>query len=260
MTPAELFDLWAPQAAVWSKWAKPVLFAELGAVTTVDVYAEALPSLNLATQASSALIVDLPGALSVKAGLALLHAGFRPVPLFNGNRGPAALNLAATAIVDTEPVVAWLAGAALILQQQPLPLAAPPAFLLDSGRRPAVAPAPGRFDNRWIVFPQDFPSANFLKSQGIDQVVLLQESNQPQPQEDLAHVLRRWQEAGIGLFISSVNRTLEGSFAGELRSLSVERPSRFRSLWYSALARAGLRRNSAGGFGSVVPHPSSGAG
>ena len=41
---------------------------------------------------------------------------------------------------------------------------APPAFLLDSDRMKAPAPDPGRFDNRWLVFPQDFPSAAFLRS------------------------------------------------------------------------------------------------
>ena len=35
--------------------------------------------------------------------------------------------------------------------------------------------------------------------------------------------------------------------------LDVRRPSSFRSLFYRALTLAGLRRNSAGGFGGIIP-------
>jgi hypothetical protein len=42
--------------------------------------------------------------------------------------------------------------------------------------------------------------------------------------------------------------------------VTVAKPKRFRSIWYRLLAIAGLRRNSAGGFGSVVPQPSSSGG
>jgi hypothetical protein len=40
--------------------------------------------------------------------------------------------------------------------------------------------------------------------------------------------------------------------------LQVRKPSKFRHLWYRALVLLRLRRNSAGGFGSVIPMPSSG--
>jgi hypothetical protein len=42
--------------------------------------------------------------------------------------------------------------------------------------------------------------------------------------------------------------------------LRVNRPSNFKTLWYRALAMMGLRRNSAGGFGSVIPELASGGG
>ena len=60
--------------------------------------------------------------------------------------------------------------------------------------QPAVPPGPGTFDNRWVVFPQDFPSAAFLRSRGVAEVLLIQAG--AQPQEDLAHVLLRWQQGG----------------------------------------------------------------
>jgi hypothetical protein len=86
-------------------------------------------------------------------------------------------------------------------------------------------------------------------------VVLLQEQRLgDQPKPDLAHVLRRWQEAGIELYLQDP----AGYEAPQ--PMDVKLPSRFRSLVYRVLALSGLRRNSAGGFGSVIPQPSSSSG
>ncbi|HEY9421285.1 MAG TPA: hypothetical protein VIW92_07725, partial [Thermoanaerobaculia bacterium] len=90
---------------------------------------------------------------------------------------------------------------------------------------------------------------------GIRQIVLLQPQRPghgDQPQDDLAHALRRWQEAGIAIYLQDPDRDEPP------RPLDVRRPSSFRSLFYRALALAGLRRNSAGGFGGIIPQPSSG--
>ena len=162
-------------------------------------------------------------------------------------------NIGGTALVDNDQILAWLILGAETLQRCDLADDAPPAFLLDSRRQPPQMDAlPGRFDNRWMVFPQDFPSANFLRARHISKVLLIQSDAQRQPQEDLAHVLRRWQEAGLELSVATPDTVATP------QPLTVNRPSRFRSLWYGALAVMGLRRNSAGGFGSVVPQPSSG--
>jgi hypothetical protein len=107
------------------------------------------------------------------------------------------------------------------------------------------------FDNRWVVLPQDFPSGTFLKANGIDRVLLLHDRD-GQPREDLAHVLLRWQEAGVAIAAAR-----PGGAAAELR---VARPSRFRAAWYALLVTFGLRPNSAGGFGSIIPMPSPGGG
>ena len=112
---------------------------------------------------------------------------------------------------------------------------------------------PGRFDNRWAVFPQDFPSASFLMSNGVRAVVLGQRLAD-EPQRDLAHVLLRWQEAGIQILLGALQRDASPE------PIRVSRPGQFRALWYRALVLAGLRRNSAGGFGAVVPVPSQSSG
>lgn len=211
---------------------------------------EVIERREIAGSQDTAAVVDLPGAESVKTGLALARAGFRPVPLYNAATGcrPGAL---ASAVIDMAPVCQWLVWGARILEMLDLAPEARPVFLLDSRRSaPEFMASPGRFDNRWVVFPQDFPSANFLKDHGIARVVLV--SRTEEPGEDLAHVLLRWQQAGIDLQLQPVEEP------ASLRALVVRTPPRFKALFHRVLALAGLRRNSAGGFGSLVPEPSQG--
>jgi hypothetical protein len=251
MKSIEAFEIWAPSESVWSRWAKPILFAEMN--PTMSSQAErSWPTLDQKPDGRTAVIVDLPGEDSVETGIALAQCGFQPVPLYNSASGPNQI-FGSRAIVDVEPVKQLLLGAAAVLSCQNLAPDSPPAFLLDSNRCGNSVPVPGKFDNRSIVFPQDFPSANFLRSHGIQRVVLFQ-GTKNQPSSDLAHVLVRWQETGI-----QISRR-DSDPGSPIQVIKVLPPSRFRSIWYRALALMGLRRNSAGGFGSVVPQPSSGVG
>jgi hypothetical protein len=84
-------------------------------------------------------------------------------------------------------------------------------------------------------------------------VLLIQEAS-GRPLEDLVHVLLRWQEAGLSLL------SCDPSHAVTPTPLQVSRPSNYRSLWYRAQALLGFKRNSAGGFGSLIPEPPSSAG
>jgi hypothetical protein len=254
MTRQELFEIWAPPQSPWSRWAKPVLFAEMpppGAAARAEELL--LPPVTLPTEAHTVLVVDLPGVESLRTGLALAHAGCRPVPLYNSAPAPAGVAAGPTALVETAPLMQWLARGAVSLGSLRLPAEAPPAFLLDAQRQSGQSnPLPGRFDNRWLVFPQDFPSAGFLRRQGMTRVVLWQTSGRAQPAADLAHVLLRWQAAGLPVL------RFDPAIGPEPGPLQVARPSQFGALWYRALALMGLRRNSAGGFGAVIPQPSSG--
>jgi len=86
-------------------------------------------------------------------------------------------------------------------------LDAPPAFILDSLRLKGTNPVrEDMFDNRWMVFPQDFPSAKFLAEQKIRRVTLVQ-TEKTHPQEDLSHALLRWQEAGIEILAKASGDT-----------------------------------------------------
>jgi hypothetical protein len=238
-----VYDAWAPPEVVWSDWARPVLFAQMpdDPMSDCSPPGEEIKLSWLDTHnGDTAVVVELPGETAIDVGLALAAAGLRPVPVFNGCDG-------ASAVLDVKPLIRRLRDGADLLRRLSLPTDAPPAFLLDSRRMDVKPPPPGQFDNRWLSFPQDFPSANFLKSRGITKVVLI--DTRPSPRVDLAHTLRRWQEAGLELYVK------DWPTQGRPERLDVPRPAWFRTAWQRVLAMIGLRRNSAGGFGAIVPVP-----
>lgn len=261
MTPLEAFRLWAPPSAPWSAWAKPVLFTQLppfaghatpGARTVPEVTGYPAPDERLA------LLLEMPGLRSVELGIALGQAGYQPVPLFNAACGlfRAPLlgernHLEAVPMLALRDHLAAYAADAGALRIAPN---APPAFLLDAGRMGSgKPPAPGHFDNRSYLLPQDFPSARMLREAGLHGALVAGHLHAPVA-EDLQHVLRRWQEDGL---------RIEYCVASEPKrrtAVEIPRPPRFRRAWHTALALFGLRANSAGGFGDVIPLPSQGHG
>jgi hypothetical protein len=249
MTNEECFDVWAPESAIWSPWAKPVLFADPNVLAWGAMPVDEVPAGDYGWLSSlsrnRAVIVDLPGVQSVATGIALGTRGFRPVPLYNTSVGPSSL-------LDVAPIVRALKNGAQNLRDIPLAPDAPPAFLLDAQRmRPPVAASPGKFDNRWLAFPQDFPSGMFLRTRGITEAVILHDGKGLQ--DDLVHVLLRWQAAGIRILSAGPGESIA-------RDCAVRAPSWFNRLWYRVIALSRLRRNSAGGFGAVVPTPGGGHG
>ena len=244
----ETFKAWTPSGVLWSEWAKPVAFVNASAVgTPAAAPPPADVSLPLAIDSSSVLIVDLPAAESVQAGVQLAERGFCPVPLFNGTSGP-------SAAIDVQPITRALIAGAAILKLRTIAPASPPAFLLDSRRRGEGALLkPGVYDNRWVTLPQDFPSGALLVSRGFRSATLLQRGNGSVP-PDLAHVLRRWQEHGIAL------RKIDVATGQITDGVTIPKPSGFRLAWYAMVALLGLRRSNVGGFGSAVPEHTGGGG
>lgn len=241
---------------------QPVLFAEMKDNPVDDLVASWANTGGVWAPeniSDCAIIVDLPGADAVVAGYFWATIGFRPVPLFNGCPG-------AGAAVDVQPILHALLNMTSYLKALPLKPDAPPVFLLDSSRmRNRVPITPGVFDNRWLAFPEDFPSATFLLSHNIKNAILIHElpahaslhsaflvNDTPQPQEDLAHVLLRWQQAGILIQSKDVHSDAPP------KRISVAKPGMFKTLYRRAMVLLGLHRNDAGGFGSEVPQPGSG--
>jgi len=151
------------------------------------------------------------------------------------------------AAVNVLPILEALRKGADQLASINLPVDAPPAFILDANRLgESRKMEPDEFDNRSICFTTDFPSANFLAANGIKGVLFVQRTGL-QPQKDLAHVLRRWQEAGI--FLQRLRLDSEARPA----SFQVERPSWYGAMFQRALYAFGFRRATATGFGAWVP-------
>ena len=231
----DLYQIWAPKHVLWSPWVKPVLFVAPARVTTLEI-----PQISWAPNAAydTAIIVDMPGRSSAEEGLALAQQGYRPVPLYNGVCGPPL----STMIVDVNPIMAVLRSGADVLQHLALRSDAPPAFLLDSDRMSGIGKAPGMYDNRWHVFPQDMPSASFLIKQGIKRVIVRSDYIK----DDLSHVLLRYQDEGIEIYLCT---------GVDLMRAPVSKPSRFKDLSYRFKVMAGLVRNATGGFGGLIPNP-----
>src|SRR5881394_3940880 len=116
MNKDEVFSIWAPDGSLWSRWAKPVLFAYLDAgpsqtpvsEATIDVSWSPAPGGNVA------LVIDLPGAKGVWYGVALAERGYRPVPLYNAVPLPSGepqidpLTGGTVAAVDVLPIITAL--------------------------------------------------------------------------------------------------------------------------------------------------------
>jgi hypothetical protein len=252
----ELYAIWAPANALWSPWVAPALFAHIVCDESRigPGFREGVPSAAwFETQADpgTAVLIDLPGAEAFRVAMQLGGIGYRPVSLINALPQRTTLQSGQEAppsvVLDMSEMVREICASTQTLQNLALPPSAPPAFVLDANRRSGTRPLGDEmFDNRWIVFPQDFPSARFLAEHGIRRVILLQAAGS-QPQEDLAHVLLRWQEAGIPV---AVKLTAD---AGAPVDTQVLRPRRFKAMWYRVLAAMGFHRSGTGGFGSMVP-------
>ena len=162
---------------------------------------------------SSAVIVDLPGAEAVHAGLLLAERGFWPVPLFNGTSGP-------SPVIDVAADHARAGGAASSgcgSARSRRMRAAGVSARLAAPRRSGVAVKPGAYDNRWVTLPQDFPSGALLASRGIRGATLIQRDGLSIP-PDLAHVLRRWQDQGITLRVIDLGERAGRPTASRCRS------------------------------------------
>jgi len=231
------YKIWAPNDVLWTEWVKPVLFANMPKerFEKIDI-----PTLSWITQAdyTTAIIVDLPGKEGVLEGLALARLGYRPVLLYNGVYG----SNTASMIVPVKEIANALCKGTDELATMNLRPDAPPAFLLDSNRMRGFGKQPGKYDNRWCVFPQDMPSASFLLDKGIRSIIVRTNERQ----NDLSHILYRYEAQGIAIYLNNGDTQ---------KRVTVTKPSRFKSLFYRFSVILGLKRNAAGGFGGQIPDP-----
>jgi len=245
MDDIQTFRIWAPDESVWSVWAKPVAFACKNPPVSAGY---ATPSLgDVYVDGSTAWIVDQPGVAGVLEGLAFARMGVRPVPVYNGCPGPP--NVFEEVSGTREIAGALVSGAAALAQMSIRP-DAPPAFLMDSGRfgRGGTGKTPGVFDNRWYVFAQDLPSANFLREHGIRRVIVRSDAFAG----DLVPILANWQKAGTEILLHKRGM--------QALPYTVRDHPAARALRHRISVMSGLTRSTVGGFGAMILSDSSGGG
>ena len=148
MTGKEAYRIWAPAGARWTDWVRPVPFVTAGSLSGAycdpDFHVPAADYVDEHYE-DAAVIVDLPGAESVREGIALAKAGYRPVPIYNGT----VEQPGSRAATDNRTVGTALIMAAEELAQIRIREDAPPAFLTDSGRMNQFRMEASLFDNSW---------------------------------------------------------------------------------------------------------------
>ena len=254
-----VYQAWSREGDRWRPWVKPVLFAALDEEVTatrlreppawlgprlVDPLAarpatrrEEAPYRESGRMHDTAIVIDLPGAISAELGVALARHGFRPVPLYNAVPAPEGV----AGVVDMRPIMSVLVDAASVVGT--LPDGLPPAFLLDADRlgRPRDVRG-GVFDNRSVCRSSDFPSADTMLASGIRRVVLVGANRAA----DLEAIMLEWQSRGIEVW------SIDGSGNRDVHPIVLEpRP------WFMRLAdflrQTVLRRRSDGSYGMTVP-------
>jgi hypothetical protein len=247
----EIHQVWAPPQARWSRWVKPVLFAFTNAALNDEPRSRVSLKLDwLPAPGPVALVVDLPRDQGIIWGMELAKSGYRPIPLYNALPFPPQEMMTEPgsrieSTVDVVPILAAICRSTPVLKEIQLSPEAPPAFLLDADRRVArLASAPGRFDNRSVCFPTDFPSAEFLSVHGIHQAIIVQRSNTVAA--DLVQALIMWQKSGIQLF------RVSNSTAAVPSLVVLVQPSWLRRLWNRISIALGLPRGELG-FGGIIP-------
>jgi hypothetical protein len=197
-TGKEIFEIWAPRGAAWSAWASPVAFAILNCdeLGVRAASATSTGALNIPVTPGVAYVIDLAGASAVRLAMSLARAGLRPVPIFNASPLPLTPGEAArSALVDMTYVSRELCFAASELSSLSIQNEAAPVFVIDANRMSGKFSLDQRFDNRWIVYPQDFPSGAKLREHGITRIVTIQHTEMIA--DDLNDVLMEWQNAGL---------------------------------------------------------------
>lgn len=196
MTNKEIYKIWAPVGKIWVDWVRPVPFVviddKVQPYQPIPVTYPKLKEMNL-DDGKTAIIVDLPGAQSVVAGLMIANEyGYRPIPIYNGIMEQPG----SRATSDNRSILGGLVWGASILPTVDLKNDAPPVFLTDTNRLQTFRIDGSIFDNSWDVYPQDIPSENYLLNHGIERVVILS----GKPARDLNAIFYDWPKKKVKIY------------------------------------------------------------
>ena len=190
------------------------------------------------------VILDLAGATSVAAGLRFIAGGFQPVCTFDNWPHPAGL-------IKTEIVLAQLLRYAAHVSdhRKYLTVDSPPIWLCDRNRLGTRQANVKEFDNRYYLDDSILPSPETLRKNGVEQIICVVPTSLDKPREDLCAYFRDLRKEGF-------NEIYGAAFQDPELSLF-----RFPETVFTIdFKQSGFKRNDAGGFGLLIPEPSSSGG
>jgi hypothetical protein len=259
MTNDSIYEIWRPDNSPWTQWVKPVVFPFLRPPAHErDDYV--IQDWRIPLCADAAIIVDLPGAEGVSAGIAMARAGYRPVLVYNAcpnadyreisEFGPQWRTDSGNppVVVDMSSILTAICATTKELASLPLSEEAPPVFVLDANRR-GFPGEPGWFDNRSFVTASDFPSVDYLRRHRISRVILVQPTSKTN--SDILRVVLHMQRLGMAM-------ALQSPWDSWAPRPHVFKPPIFLvTAWEWLRQNLGYRRNDFdSSIGGVIPHSS----
>lgn len=260
---ARLFDVWGPHPeGPWGPYHSVPLFAALDRAKRESVGPAAPPGSPRRPTAPPELppharpgapapawltpttwtILDLPGARSVEAAAWLVGAtGAQPVSTFDNwphERGVLKPELALAELLRWATTVAE-ARASITPD-------APPVWICERERLGERPGRPLEFDNRYFLDDSVLPGPGVLRRHGLERVVYVVPTAADEPIADVVDYFGELLVAGIPVF--RVGLDVADAPLMPFASPRGARP----------LVRASYRRSAVGGFGTLVPEPSSG--
>lgn len=260
-----LYDVWGPpMGSPWRSYHAVPLFAvlrNLKAELVGPTSTESASAVETNTHAVEAptgralgagwvearrwVILDLPGPLSVPLAVRLVAGGFQPVCTFDHWPNPAGL-------VKGELVLAQLLRYAGLMEQQRQLVGpgAPPVWICDRARlgNPG-AKRTGVYDNRYYLDDAALPGVEALRAAGITGILCVLPSNVSKPSDDLCAYFRDLKQLGF--------HEIQGVAVDDTELTPFEFP---HSVFDAKFDDSTYGRSAAGGFGVLIPEPSSGGG
>ncbi len=260
-----LFDLWGPPpGSPWRTYHAVPLFASLRVVKpdrlgptlpAVAATIEAGPHLSAAAphvkplgaawaEARVWVILDLPGVQAVPLAARFMAGGYQPVCTFDHWPDP-------KGVVKGEEVLAQLLRYASVIAplRADLTPQSPPVWICDRQRLAPQPGKPGVFDNRYYLDESAVPGPEALRAAGLTRIYCVVPRREDRPSDDLCAYFRDLRQLGVldiqGVALNDANLK-PFAFAESVFQIT------FNSMSYG--------RSAAGGFGVLIPEPSSGGG
>lgn len=192
----EIYKIYAPPAAKWIEWVRPVPFVAIDTYNRKEMYNwidRKVYFLN-EYQSDTAIFIDLFPKESIELGISLARIGYRPVPLFNGTDEQE--NSYAT--TDTYLAESSLITGGFILKNIKLDNNANPVFLLDCTRTNRYRAKESIFDNSWDLYKQDIPTPDYFMKNNIKKIVVVGDTIQ----KDLRKIFLEFQKKGIEFYLT----------------------------------------------------------